>query len=153
MRSDSITPGPLKDLGAWLAAYLDEDQWPTAERLLLEADAERHRLWAAIRGLDVTGGGVPCLPSRIMAVVRARKWGDAWPTRYAYLGLEAAELVEAIRGKRGDPTAEAADTLLCLMALCESAGLDWAAIEARSDQIVTHLETAPRYTGEHVEAI
>ena len=93
------------------------------------------------------------LPDRILAVVRARKWGDAWPTRYAYLSLEAAELVEAIRGKGGDPTAEAADTLLCLMALCRSAGIDWDAVEAHAAQTVSRLEVAPRYAGEHVEAI
>lgn len=31
------SPEPLKKLGEWLARVLDEDQWPTAERLLLAA--------------------------------------------------------------------------------------------------------------------
>ena len=41
-----VRPGPLRDLGAWLAPRLDEDQWPAAERLLCEADAERQILRA-----------------------------------------------------------------------------------------------------------
>ena len=33
-------PEPLRRLGEWLSRILDEDQWPTAERLLLGAAAQ-----------------------------------------------------------------------------------------------------------------
>ena len=46
-----------------------------------------------------------------------RKWSLHWTDRSAYLHLEAAELAEAVRGKRGDTLEESADVLITLLAL------------------------------------
>lgn len=43
---------------------------------------------------------------------KSRGWSFEWPERSGYAHGELSELVEAVRGKHGDITDEAADTLM-----------------------------------------
>ncbi len=49
-----------------------------------------------------------------------------------YLHLEASELIEAIRGKHGDPLDEAGDVLFVLMSITEAEGIPFI-------DVLTHL--------------
>ena len=53
----------------------------------------------------------------ILKMMEKRHWSLHWTDRSAYLHLEAAELAEAVRGKRGDTLEESADVLIALLAL------------------------------------
>lgn len=88
------------------------------------------------------------LPARIVAMCKARGWSMHWTHRGAYLHLEASELIEAIRGKHGDPADEAGDVLLVLLSIIEHAGIPLAEVIARATAKLAQLETAPRYPGE-----
>jgi len=88
------------------------------------------------------------LPHRVLAMCKARNWSLHWTARGAYLHLEASELIEALRGKRGDPTSEAADVLLVLMSITESNGINWASVIRKCDETVERLENAAPYPGE-----
>lgn len=101
---------------------------------------------------------LPCpecgLPADVLAMCKARGWSLDWTARGAYLHLEASELIEAIRGKRGDPTCEAADVLIVLMSITEHNGIAWDAVVAQAEQRVSELSTDLRpYPGEHRGAI
>lgn len=88
------------------------------------------------------------LPARVLAMCKARGWSLHWTHRGAYLHLESSELIEALRGKRGDPTGEAADVLLVLMSITEANGIAWEDVLAQCVRTVAKLETKPRYPGE-----
>jgi len=94
----------------------------------------------------------PTLPTEILALCRARGWNLHWTHRGAYLHLEASELIEALRGKRGDPLHEAADVLLVLMSITENAGLPWSAVMQQARATCEELKTRPRYPGEEFES-
>lgn len=81
----------------------------------------------------------------VLKVFALRDWSLHWTHRSAYLHLEAAELAEAVRGKRGDPLEEAADVLITLLALSQ---FDLADIEAAARAKLTTLLTRPPYPGE-----
>jgi NTP pyrophosphatase (non-canonical NTP hydrolase) len=90
------------------------------------------------------------LPARILVMCKARGWRLDWCARGAYLHLEASELIEAIRGKRGSPTHEAADVLIVLMSITEHNGISWADVVARAEQRVAALtDNLEPYPGEH----
>jgi hypothetical protein len=88
------------------------------------------------------------LAADILAVCRLRRWNMHWTSRGAYLHLEASELIEALRGKRGDPLHEAADVLLVLMSITENAGMPWDTVMQRAREICEDLKTRPHYPGE-----
>ena len=88
------------------------------------------------------------LPKAVIDVCNQRGWSLHWTCRGAYLHLEASELIEAIRGKRGDPTSEAADVLIVLMSITENAGIAWEDVLATAHETVGRLKTKPRYAGE-----
>lgn len=92
------------------------------------------------------------LPARVLAMCKARSWSLHWTHRGAYLHLEASELIEALRGKRGDPLGEAADVLLVLMSITEANGIAWPDVLAQCVRTVEKLEAAPRYKGEEFTA-
>lgn len=52
-------------------------------------------------------------------------WRRDWATRLAALTLEVAELIEAVRGKRGDPVEEAGDVLIDVLAIFATYGISW----------------------------
>ncbi len=91
------------------------------------------------------------LPARVLAMCHARGWSMHWTHRGAYLHLESSELIEALRGKRGDPVGEAADVLLVLMSITESNGIAWNDVLAQCVRTVEKLETKPRYPGEEFD--
>lgn len=71
----------------------------------------------------------------------------SWIHRSAYLHLEAAELAEAVRGKRGDPLEESADVLITLLALSP---FDLPEIVAAAERKLSKLETTGPYKGEQL---
>jgi NTP pyrophosphatase (non-canonical NTP hydrolase) len=93
------------------------------------------------------------LPARVLAMCRQRNWSLDWTCRGAYLHLESSELIEALRGKRGDPKAEAADVLLVLMSITENAGISWGDVLEQVAATCTQLENCGRYSGEEWTAL
>lgn len=90
-------------------------------------------------------GGRSNLAQKVLAMCRARDWSLHWTARGAYLHLEASELIEAIRGKHGDPTEEAADVLIVLQSITENAGIPWEAVELAALRKVEAVTLRPRY--------
>jgi hypothetical protein len=64
------------------------------------------------------------LPEIIVKACKHKGWSLDWDHRSAYLFLEVAELIEAVRGK-GDPLKEGADVLFTLMAILEAHNIKW----------------------------
>lgn len=109
---------------------------------LEEAEEENRRarnLWGDLSALvgctSVTGSmelsivkdALSCLqlPIEALKMCHERDWSLHWTHRGAYLHLEVSELIEAIRGKRGNPVDEAADVLIVLMSITENHLIDW----------------------------
>jgi len=94
---------------------------------------------------DDREGSKQSLLQSVLVVCAHRGWSLHWTHRSAYLHLEAAELAEAVRGKRGDKLQESADVLITLLALsqCELPDIVGAA-EAK----LASLMTKPIYAGE-----
>jgi hypothetical protein len=92
------------------------------------------------------------LPARVLAMCKKRGWSLHWSSRGAYLHLEASELIEAIRGKRGDPLAEAADVLIVLMSITENAGIPWGDVLNQTAATCARLEVCDPYLGEERDA-
>ena len=99
---------------------------------------------AALKAAALGDGLAP----RVLAMCKQRNWSLHWTSRGAYLHLEASELIEALRGKRGDPLAEAADVLLVLMSITENAGIDWSAVVQQTAATCSRLEGCDQYPGE-----
>lgn len=84
---------------------------------------------------------------RAIALCKRRGWSLGLGERYYKHGLEVAELAEALRGKKGDPVAEAGDAIFTLMAMIpESIAL--ADVERVNIEKIARLMEAPPYAGE-----
>jgi hypothetical protein len=70
-----------------------------------------------------------------------------------YLHLEASKLIEALRGKHGDPLSEAADALLVLMSITENAGIPWCDVLNQTAMTCARLEVCDPYPGEERGAL
>lgn len=79
------------------------------------------------------------LAEKVLKTCKLKGWGLDWSRRGCYLHLEASELIESIRGKRGDPASEAADILFCLMSITEGAGIEWKEVLQRLKCLVDRL--------------
>lgn len=88
------------------------------------------------------------MAARVVEMCKKRKWSLHWTHRGAYLHLESSELIEAIRGKHGDPADEAGDVLLVLMSITEYAGIPFTTIIKNAETKLSWLENAPPYKGE-----
>lgn len=88
------------------------------------------------------------LAARVLAMCKKRGWSLHWTARGAYLHLESSELIEALRGKHGDPLSEAADVLIVLMSITENHGLRWDDVMDQVERTVEKLETRDHYKGE-----
>jgi hypothetical protein len=88
------------------------------------------------------------LAADVLAMCKQRDWSLHWTARGAYLHLESSELIESLRGKRGEPLSEAADVLLVLMSITENAGLKWSDVVAKARETCNRLKEKPRYKGE-----
>lgn len=88
------------------------------------------------------------LAADILDMCLQRQWITHWTARGAYLHLEASELIEAIRGKHGDPLSEAADVLIVLMSITESNGIPFSEVVLKAQQTCAALKSKPRYAGE-----
>jgi NTP pyrophosphatase (non-canonical NTP hydrolase) len=88
------------------------------------------------------------LASRVLAMCKKRDWSLHWTARGAYLHLEASELIESLRGKRGDPKSEAADVLLVLMSITENAGIAWSDVLKQVEETCSRLEVCDQYASE-----
>ena len=88
------------------------------------------------------------LASRVLAMCKKRDWSLHWTARGSYLHLEASELIESLRGKRGDPKSEAADVLLVLMSITENAGIAWSDVLKQVEETCSRLEVCDQYASE-----
>ena len=88
------------------------------------------------------------LAPRILAMCKKRGWSLDWSSRGVYLHLEASELIEALRGKRGDPKSEAADVLLVLMTITEANEIPWSNVVEQTKSTCARLEQCDPYPGE-----
>lgn len=78
-------------------------------------------------------------PAEVLAICHQLDWSLRWTHRGCYLHLEASELIEAIRGKHGDPAEEAADVLFVLMSVTENAGIAWTSVLEKLRQKIEKL--------------
>lgn len=76
---------------------------------------------------------------RIKHICQQLGWKKDWASGGCYLHLEASELVEALRGK-GEPTSEAADVIIALLALTSHHDITAKQIMTQLDRIVLELE-------------
>lgn len=88
------------------------------------------------------------LASDVLTVCERRGWSMHWTHRGAYLHLESSELIEAIRGKHGNPLAEAGDVLLVLMSITQYHGIPWGEVERAARLKCSAMMVRPRYPGE-----
>jgi len=88
------------------------------------------------------------LRQRVLTMMASRGWSTHWIHRSAYLHLEAAELAEAVRGKRGDTLDESGDVLITLLALSPHSLPE---IIGAAERKLARLETSPPYAGEERE--
>lgn len=95
--------------------------------------------------------GEELLAADSLAICQQRGWSLHWAHRGAHLHLEASELIEAVRGKRSDPTKEAGDVLLVLMSLTQANGIPWRDVVAAARAKVEEFKTKPRYAGEEYD--
>jgi NTP pyrophosphatase (non-canonical NTP hydrolase) len=93
------------------------------------------------------------LPARVLAMCKKRGWDLSWSSRGVYLHLEASELIEALRGKHGDPLSEAADVLLVLMSITENAGIPWGNVLEQTAMTCARLEVCDPYPREERGAL
>lgn len=91
---------------------------------------------------------IEALAGDVLAVCKQRGWSLHWTHRGAYLHLESSELIEAVRGKRGDVLGEAGDVLLVLMSITENAGISFGQVVEQTRATVDSLKTKPHYAGE-----
>lgn len=92
----------------------------------------------------------PSFRAMVLDVCMLRGWSLHWTHRSAYLHLEAAELAEAVRGKRGSTLDESADVLITLLALSPH---DLPEIEQAAWCKLVDLTTKPPYVGEERAAL
>lgn len=95
-------------------------------------------------------GGWNSLRGEVLAVCRKRGWSMEVLARLGALTAEAAELAEAVRGKRGDPRTESGDVLFTLLALSP---FDLPEIVAATRAKIRRLREAPPYVGEERAAL
>ena len=88
------------------------------------------------------------MAARVVQMCKKREWPLHWTHRGAYLHLESSELIEAIRGKRGEPVDEAGDVLLVLMSITEHEGIPFTQVIESAKEKLAYLEIAPPYPGE-----
>lgn len=96
---------------------------------------------------------MPVLTEMALEICKQRGWSTDWSARGTYLFLEAAELIESLRGK-GDstPTEEAADVLFVLLSIIGAEGIHWSDVQRQLNTILNELKEKPRYEGEsHTE--
>ena len=55
---------------------------------------------------------------------KSKGWIQDWKLGGCYLHLESSELIESLRGKRGNPAEEASDVLTALLSMTEYYGID-----------------------------
>lgn len=97
---------------------------------------------------------INALPTKVLELCKKRNWSLEWTVRGVYLHLEASELIEAIRGKNGNPLSEAADVLIVLMSITEINNIKWNDVLKEADKTVSEMMTKPKYEHEHtIESI
>jgi hypothetical protein len=124
-----------------------------ASEFISKQDARISELAGALASPEAVTQPPNALPSRILTMCKKRGWSLHWTSRGAYLHLEASELIEAIRGKHGDPLSEAADVLLVLMSITENAGIPWCDVLNQTAMTCARLEVCDPYPGEERGAL
>ena len=78
-----------------------------------------------VDGLNYEKDYINSISTDVLDVCKNKNWSVDWSARGCYLHLESSELIEAVRGKRGDVLSEAADVLIVLMSITENAGIEF----------------------------
>lgn len=93
------------------------------------------------------------LASQVVAVCQHRGWSLHWTERGAYLHLESSELIEAVRGKRGDIAKEAGDVLFVLLSILQPNEVAFGdAVDALRGK-VAELKAGPGYAGDNIALV
>lgn len=90
------------------------------------------------------------LPKMVLLICKKRGWTLNHEGRGFHLHQESSELMEAIRGKHGNPVDEAADVLFVLMSITENHGISWEDVIASLNNKINTLETRQLYSSEIV---
>lgn len=120
---------------------------PTAVRPAPQQQAGEAESIAAVD--SSMGKRIRELPAQVLEVAKLRGWKLDKMTRGCYLHLEASELIESLRGKRGSPIREAADVLIVLMSITEQNDIPFTDVAIVAEEIVASLRNKPPYAGEH----
>ena len=87
----------------------------------------------------------------VEAVCKKRHWSMDWKARGAYLHLEASELIEAARGKKGSILDEASDVLFVLLSITQTHGIPFNLVAQNMLAKAERLMTSAPYPGEERE--
>lgn len=111
-----------------------------------------HSCWKGLivedRAAELNSDNLDLLALRVVSICKRNGWSLHWTGRGAYLHLEASELIEAVRGKRGDITEEAADVLLVLLSILQPKKIPFEHVKTALLQKVIKLEQVSPSTGE-----
>jgi len=124
-----------------------------ASEFISKQDARISELADALASPKAATQPPNALPARVLSMCKKRGWDLSWSSRGVYLHLEASELIEALRGKHGDPLSEAADVLLVLMSITENAGIPWGNVLEQTAVTCARLEVCDPYPGEERGAL
>jgi hypothetical protein len=124
-----------------------------ASEFISKQDARIDELAGALASPEAVTQPPNALPARVLAMCKKRGWDLSWSSRGVYLHLEASELIEALRGKHGDPLSEAADVLLVLMSITENAGIPWCDVLNQTAMTCARLEVCDPYPREERGAL
>lgn len=136
------------------ALKLGRTHQETDIQLFLDMLLEIERLESAVTTAQQRGAelqrevDLEMLASEVVGVCDLRGWSLHWTHRGAYLHLEASELIEAVRGKRGSIAAEGGDVLFVLLSILKHNGVPIADAITAARNKVQVLKTKPRYAGE-----
>lgn len=97
------------------------------------------KLHAAVNDQDP----LDVLAAEVVEVCNLRGWSLHWTGRAASLHLESSELIEAVRGKRGNPTAEAGDVLFVLLSIIQPKGIAFTSVITALQGKIAQLKINP----------
>lgn len=120
----------FKHSGAWKRCERDECK---ERRSLVD------KLHAAVNDQDP----LDVLAAEVVEVCNLRGWSLHWTGRGASLHLESSELIEAVRGKRGNPTAEAGDVLFVLLSIIQPKGITFTSVVTALQGKIAQLKINP----------
>lgn len=84
------------------------------------------------------------LAARALVICEERNWGRSWDHGGCYLHLEVSEFIEALRGKKGTPEAEATDVLFVFLSMLRAHNIPVSEVLLLLEDKIKLLENKPR---------